>query len=65
MTKGDRIRQADDKELSMIITNMMLGFTTNVIQVIMNSIDPSEIQRSVLKDLHEEDPNAKSKIILG
>ena len=39
MTKGDRIRQADDKELSMIITNMMLGFTTNVIQVIMNSID--------------------------
>lgn len=65
MTKGDRIRQSDDKELATIITNMMLGFTTNVIQVILGSIDPSEIQRTVLKDLHEEDPEAKSKIILG
>lgn len=65
MTKGDRIRQSDDKELATIITNMMLGFTTNVIQVILGSIDPSEIQRTVLKDLHEEDPEAKPKIILG
>lgn len=65
MTKEDRIRQSDDKELATIITNMMLGFTTNVIQVILGSIDPSEIQRTVLKDLHEEDPEAKSKIILG
>lgn len=65
MTKGDRIRQSDDKELATIITNMMLGFTTNVIQVILGSIDPSEIQRTVLKDLHEEDPEAKSKIIIG